>query len=308
MAVAARLRNNIASVIAGKAEVVETVLLALFAEGHLLLEDVPGVGKTQLAKALARSINASVGRIQFTPDLLPSDLTGVSVYRPATGDFEFHPGGVFANVVIGDEINRASPKTQSALLECLEERHVTVDGTTYPMASPFVVIATQNPIEMEGTFPLPEAQRDRFMARISIGYPSIEAESEMLANHHNADPLNALRPVASVTEIRDAIAAVSAVHLSAPVRSYAVALTSQTRTHPEVTLGASPRATLHLARAAKAHAALSGRDFVIPDDIGAVAPIVLPHRLVLAASAVLSGTTSERVIRTLIASTPIPSR
>jgi MoxR-like ATPase len=248
--VAARIRSNIERVIEGKPAVIEASLVVLFAEGHLLVEDVPGVGKTQLSKALARSIDSTVRRIQFTPDLLPSDVTGVSVYNQSTRTFEFHPGGVFANIVVGDEINRASPKTQSALLECMEERQVTVDNVTHQLERPFMVVATQNPIEMEGTYALPEAQRDRFMARVSIGYPSPEAESAMVDHHASVNPLDDLEPVTDTTEVRKLCAIVDHVHVSEDVRSYAVALTTATRRHPRLLLGASPRATLHLVRAA----------------------------------------------------------
>ncbi|MFV2118352.1 AAA family ATPase [Streptomyces sp. Act-28] len=230
----------------------------LLAEGHLLIEDVPGVGKTMLAKALARSVDCSVRRIQFTPDLLPSDITGVSVYDQQRREFEFKPGAIFSQIVIGDEINRASPKTQSALLESLEERQVTVDGQSYELPSPFMVVATQNPVEMEGTYPLPEAQRDRFMARVSIGYPSAEAELRMLDTHGGVSPLDDLQPVAHAHDIVKLIDAVRGVHVADPVRRYAVDLVGATRTHPDLRLGASPRATLHLLRAAKASAGTAG--------------------------------------------------
>src|SRR5215203_4015190 len=257
---ASAIVDNIEQVIEGKTGTVRLALAVLLAEGHLLSEDVPGVGKTKLAKALARSIDCSVRRIQFTPDLLPSDVTGVSVYNQESRDFEFRPGAVFANLVVGDEINRASPKTQSALLECMEERQVTVDGTTYVLESPFMVVATQNPIEMEGTYPLPEAQRDRFMARLSMGYPDAVAEMTMLADHAGQDPLDALRPVSTATEVRALIDVVRLVHVSDPVRQYAVDLVNATRRAPDLRLGASPRATLQLVRSAKAQSALSGRD------------------------------------------------
>jgi MoxR-like ATPase len=274
-----RVGTAIQSVIQGKADVVRLVLTVLLAEGHLLVEDVPGVGKTMLAKALARSVDCSVSRIQFTPDLLPGDITGVSAYVQATREFEFKPGPVFANIVLGDEINRAPAKTQSALLECMEERQVTVDGTTYSLEPPFMVIATQNPIDMEGTYPLPEAQQDRFMARISIGYPTVSAELAMLDMHSASSPLDNLPPAADAAGVRALAHAVRSVHLSEPVLQYAVSLVAATRAHPDLRLGASPRATLHLVRACRAYAALHGRDYVIPDDIQALAQPVLAHRL-----------------------------
>lgn len=251
---AERVRASVEGVIEGKPEVVRLSLTVLLAEGHLLIEDVPGVGKTMLAKTLARSIDCSVRRIQFTPDLLPSDITGVSIYDQQRRDFEFKPGAIFAQIVIGDEINRASPKTQSALLESMEERQVTIDGQTYELPSPFMVVATQNPVEMEGTYPLPEAQRDRFMARVSIGYPSAEAELEMLDVHGGVSPLDDLQPVAHAHDIVKLIDAVRKVHVADSVRRYAVELVGSTRNHPDLRLGASPRATLHLLRAAKASA------------------------------------------------------
>ena len=289
----------IQSVIEGKAEVVRLVLTVLLAEGHVLIEDVPGVGKTMLAKALARSVDCSVSRIQFTPDLLPSDITGVSAYVPQTREFEFKPGPVFSNIVLGDEINRAPSKTQAALLECMEERQVTVDGHTYQLEPPFMVIATQNPLEMEGTYSLPEAQRDRFMARISVGYPTLSAELGMLDIHSASSPLDRLVPVANATELRALTHAVRNVYLSEPVRRYAVNLVAATRTHPGLRLGASPRATLHLARACRAYAALDGRDYVIPDDVQALAKPVLAHRLFPAAQA-------EQVLADLVNSIPLP--
>src|SRR4051812_20888949 len=255
---------NIEQVIEGKSATVRLALAVLLAEGHLLIEDVPGVGKTKLAKAFARSIDCSVRRIQFTPDLLPSDVTGVSVYNQESRDFEFKPGAVFANIVVGDEINRASPKTQSALLECMEEHQVTVDGVTHPLRTPFMVIATQNPIEMEGTYPLPEAQRDRFTARIAMGYPDPGAELAMLDGHAANDPLYDLRPVSDDASVRRLIGAVRAVHVAEPVKRYAINLVTATREASDFRLGASPRATLHLLRTARAMAALDGRDYVLP--------------------------------------------
>jgi MoxR-like ATPase len=272
--------HSIETVIDGKRDAVEMALTVLLAEGHLLIEDVPGVGKTMLARALAKSVDCTVNRIQFTPDLLPSDITGVSIYNQAEQEFEFKPGPIFANIVIGDEINRASPKTQSALLESMEEGQVTVDGETSILASPFTVIATQNPVEMEGTYPLPEAQRDRFMARISMGYPDESAELAMLRRRETTSPLADLRPVVGTVQLIAMIETVRSVYVSHAVEQYAVSITQATRRDRDLRLGASPRATLHLVRAAKARAALDGREFVLPDDIDILAVPVLSHRLI----------------------------
>jgi MoxR-like ATPase len=304
--VSGRIRASIEKVIEGKPEVAKLALVVMLSEGHLLIEDVPGVGKTMLAKALARSIDCSVRRVQFTPDLLPSDVTGVSVFNQDTREFEFRPGGVFANIVVGDEINRASPKTQSALLECMEERQVTVDGTTYQLDTPFMVIATQNPIEMEGTYTLPEAQRDRFMARVSMGYPVEAAEIAMLDSHTRSNPLEDLEPVADAVEIRKLIEIVGQVYVSQAVQRYAVAIATATRRSPELMLGASPRATLHLVRAAKASAALAGRDYVIPDDVQELAVQVLSHRMLTTVEASMSGRTPEAALRQIVAGVPMP--
>jgi MoxR-like ATPase len=304
--VAHRVATAVESVIEGKAEAIRLALTVLLAEGHVLIEDVPGVGKTMLAKALARSTGCSVRRIQFTPDLLPSDITGVSAYNQERREFEFKPGPVFANIVVGDEINRASPKTQSALLECMEERQVTVDGTTYPLTPPFMVIATQNPIEMEGTYPLPEAQRDRFTARIAMGYPSPESELAMLDAHGSSSPLEALEPVAGAEDIRDLIAAVRRVHVADALKQYVISLVTATRSTPELRLGASPRATLHLLRASRARAALDGRDFVIPDDVQALALPVLAHRLLPSAEALLARQLPEQVLAVIVGKVPLP--
>jgi MoxR-like ATPase len=297
---------NIEQVIEGKTATVRLALAVLLAEGHLLIEDVPGVGKTKLAKALARSIDCSVRRIQFTPDLLPSDVTGVSVYNQETREFEFKPGAIFANLVVGDEINRASPKTQSALLECMEEHQVTVDGVTYPMQVPFMVVATQNPIEMEGTYPLPEAQRDRFTARIAMGYPDEAAELAMLDGHQAHDPLDNLGSVTDAVAVRRLIATVRNVHVADAVKKYAVDLVTATREAPELRLGASPRATLQLLRTAKAVAALDGRDYVLPDDLQALAVPVLAHRVIPTADAQLARRTTDAILSELVHRLPVP--
>lgn len=304
--VTGRIRANIETVIEGKPDVVSSTLIVLLAEGHLLIEDVPGVGKTMLSKALARSIDSSVRRIQFTPDLLPSDVTGVSVFNQNTREFEFRPGGVFANIVVGDEINRASPKTQSALLECMEERQVTVDNTTYQLDAPFMVIATQNPIEMEGTYALPEAQRDRFMARVSVGYPVESAEIAMLNSHTGSNPLDDLEPVADAAEIRKLIQIVGQVYVSEAVQRYTVALAAATRRSGELTLGASPRSSLHLVRAAKAMAALLGRDYVLPDDVRTLAQPVLAHRLLPSVEAAMSGRSTAAILDAIVEAVPVP--
>ena len=300
------LRRNIESVIFGKTEVVKLAVTCLLARGHVLLEDVPGIGKTALARAVAKSIACAFRRIQFTPDLLPSDVTGVSVYNQESRTFEFRPGGVFANIVVGDEINRASPKTQSALLECMEERQVTVDNTTYTLEPPFMVIATQNPIEMEGTYALPEAQRDRFMVRLSIGYPVEAAEIAMLDSHTMTNPLDDLEPVTDAGEITKLIGIVSQVHVSPAVQRYTVALAAATRRTTELALGASPRASLHLVRAAKASAAMQGRDYVLPDDVVALAPTVLTHRLLPSVEAAMGGRTTASILESLLGTVPVP--
>jgi MoxR-like ATPase len=303
---AQRIIANIEKVIAGKYEVIRLGVTVLLAEGHLLIEDVPGVGKTTFAKALARSIDCSVRRIQFTPDLLPSDVTGVSIYNAESTDFEFKPGPVFANILLGDEINRASPKTQAALLECMAERQVTVDGVRYELQSPFLVLATQNPVEMEGTYALPEAQRDRFTAKISLGYPDRGAEIAMLSDQTTIDPLAILQSVSDAAQIRALIETVRTVHVVEAVKDYVVTLAEATRNHPEMRLGASPRASLHLLRTAKAAAALAGRDYVLPDDVQRLAVPVLAHRLIPAATATVAGRAPEDLLAEIVAKVPIP--
>jgi MoxR-like ATPase len=303
---AGRIRHNVEQVLAGKTEVVDLALVVLLAEGHLLIEDVPGVGKTMLAKALARSIDCSVRRIQFTPDLLPSDVTGVSIYNQDRREFEFKPGAIFANLVLGDEINRASPKTQSALLEAMEERQVSVDGVTYVLETPFMVIATQNPIEMEGTYPLPEAQRDRFTARASVGYPSPAAELEMLEMHGAVDPIDDLEPVADAIEVRKLVEVVRSVHVSGEVKQYIVDLVGATRASPDLRLGASPRSGVQLVRASRARAALDGRDYVLPDDVQSLAVSVLAHRLLPTAEAQVARRSPEAVVANLVERTSLP--
>jgi MoxR-like ATPase len=282
---ASRLGANIRAAVKARDAVLRDVLVALFAEGHILIEDYPGVGKTALARALARSIDAEYARVQCTADLLPADVVGTNVFNQRENRFEFRPGPVFANVVLVDEVNRASPKTQSGLLECMQERHVTVDKHTHELARPFLVLATQNPIEYEGTYPLPEAQLDRFMVRVSLGYPSSDEETDMLAAHGDRDRVLDLESVTDVAEVLAAQAAAGAVHGSEALRRYIVAVLDATRADPRVELGASPRAGLMLFRAAKALAALEGRDHALPDDVQALAPSVLPHRLLLAPDA-----------------------
>jgi MoxR-like ATPase len=276
-----RLRENIERAVKAPSDVIRDVLVALFSEGHVLIEDYPGVGKTALARALARSLDAEYARIQCTADLLPADVVGTNVYNQRENRFEFRPGPVFANVVLVDEVNRASPKTQSGLLECMQERHVTVDRHTHELARPFIVVATQNPVEYEGTYPLPEAQLDRFMVRVSLGYPSADQESQMLLDHAESDRVLDLEAVADVSGVLAAQAAAGAVHGSHALRRYVVSVLDATRGDPRVELGASPRAGLMLFRAAKALAALEGRDHALPDDVQKMAPAVLTHRLLL---------------------------
>jgi len=299
--------TNVERVIQGKIEVVQLALLCLLAEGHLLVEDVPGVGKTSLAKALAATIKCSFGRVQFTPDLLPSDVVGVNVYNRESSEFEYRPGPIFANIVLGDEINRASPKTQSALLEAMAEKQVTVDGTTYRLDSPFMVIATQNPIEHEGTYPLPESQLDRFLMRISVGYPARDAELEMLDTHGDHDALDDITAVISVSDLHTMIANTKTVHLAPSLKGYLVEVADATRRHPRLTVGMSPRASLNLQRAARTRAAAAGRNYVVPDDIKALAEPVLAHRLIVTPEAQLAGMRSADVIAEVLRTVPVPS-
>ena len=303
-----RIRKAMLSVVEARPETIDLAITALLAEAHLLIEDVPGVGKTTLAKALARSIRCSIHRLQFTPDLLPSDLTGVSVYNQHSGEFEFRPGGIFANIVIADEINRAAPKTQSALLEAMEERQVSVDGATYPLPRPFLVVATQNPIEMEGTYPLPESQRDRFGLRIDLGYPSPSAEVAILDAHAAADPLDALEPVADAQHIVAAIAATTSVWADPAIKSYVVEIVNATRNSPDCRVGASPRASLQLMRLARALAVVQGRDYVIPDDVHLLAGPALGHRILLSTQAQLARRPVADIIAACVASVPLPGR
>src|SRR5438105_3289608 len=302
------IQRNVEQVIQGKSREVRLALAALVAEGHLLIEDVPGVGKTMLAKSIARSIDCSFRRIQFTPDLLPTDVTGVNVFNQERGDFEFRPGAIFANIVLADEINRAGPKTQSALLESMEERQVTVDTVTYQLGTPFMVIATQNPIEHEGTYPLPEAQLDRFMMRLSIGYPSVEAEVSILDTHGIASTLEDIEAVTDAPGVAEMILMAREVHVAQALRRYIVALSDASRKHPDVYLGASPRASIMLLRASRAVAASEGRDYVIPDDVKALIIPVMAHRIIVSADAAMGGRTPPSVLAELLADVPVPVR
>ncbi len=297
---------NVERVIQGKHEVVELMLLCLVSEGHLLLEDVPGVGKTNLAKSLAASVECSFGRVQFTPDLLPSDVVGLSVWNRGDNSFEFRPGPVFNNLVLADEINRASPKTQSALLEAMAERQVTVDGATYPLAPPFMVIATQNPIEHEGTYPLPESQLDRFLMRVSVGYPSPQAEMEILDAHGDRDPFRDIRPVVTRADVERMATATRQVHVAPSLKAYLVDLAQATRRSVHLALGVSPRATLALQRVARARAAAQGRGYVIPDDIKALAEPVHAHRLRVTPEGQLQGMTPADVLGEVLRAVPVP--
>ncbi|MFP5254321.1 MAG: AAA family ATPase [Acidimicrobiia bacterium] len=303
----AAVASNVERVIQGKREVVELVLLCLVSEGHLLIEDVPGVGKTSLAKSLAASIEGSFGRLQFTPDLLPSDVVGLSVWNRVTSELEFRPGPIFHNVVLADEINRASPKTQSALLEAMAEHQVTVDGATYRLDDPFMVIATQNPIEHEGTYPLPESQLDRFLMRVSVGYPAPESELEILEAHGDHDALEDIRSVITADEVAAMAAAVRGIHVAPALKRYLVELANASRRHPHLALGMSPRATLALQRVARARAALHGRAYVVPDDLKALAEPVLAHRLLITPEAQLQGVSAADALTEVLAAVPVPT-
>jgi MoxR-like ATPase len=298
--------GNVEQVIIGKHEAVELTLLALICQGHVLIEDVPGVGKTMLARAMAKSVGCSFKRIQFTPDLLPSDVTGVSVYNQKTQEFQFRAGPVIAQIVLTDEINRATPKTQSALLEAMEERQVTVDGTTYKLPKPFMVMATQNPIEYEGTFPLPEAQLDRFMLRISLGHPSAEDEIRILDSQQFSHPIEKIAQVVGVPELLAAQDEIKNIYVDPSVKEYIVALSNATRSHPDVYLGASPRGSLGLYRTGQALAAVRNRDYVIPDDIKALAQVVLSHRVIVSPSARIRNVDARAVVEEVLQSVPVP--
>lgn len=301
-----KLTGNLEKVIVGKRQAIEMIVIGLLCQGHALIEDVPGVGKTMLARSLARSLDCTFNRIQFTPDMLPSDVTGVSIYNQQRNQFEFRPGPILGQIVLADEINRATPKTQAALLEAMEERQVTVDGVTHPLPKPFMVLATQNPIEYEGTFPLPEAQLDRFLLRLRLGYPSLADEIRVMGDQQIQHPLEALKAVVNVQEIMDAAEAVKHIHISDVIKRYIVDLTTRTRQSADVYLGASPRGSLALARASQARAGLAGRDHVLPDDVQALAGAVLSHRVIVSPAARLRDLSSERIIHEIIHDVPVP--
>jgi len=303
---AARLRENIQKVMVGKAAIIDLALIAILCEGHLLLEDVPGTGKTTLAKTIAASLGCTFRRVQFTPDLLPSDLTGIYYFNQKAQEFEFRPGPVMAQILLADEINRATPRTQSALLEAMQERQVTVDIATHALPRPFLVMATQNPIELEGTFPLPEAQLDRFLMKVALGYPDEAGENEMLLRFERSDPLDTLESVADPRDILNMQEATRTVRVENSIRQYIVNICRATREHGDIMLGASPRATMALYRTCQARAAIDGRDFVIPDDVKAMAPPVLTHRLVVNPQTRLRGRIPEDVVREIVDTVPVP--
>lgn len=301
-----RLISNLESVIVGKHQSIELIVVGLLCQGHVLIEDVPGVGKTMLARSLAKSLNSTFKRIQFTPDMLPSDVTGVSIYNQQSHEFEFRPGPIMGQIVLADEINRATPKTQAALLEAMEEHQVTVDGVTHLLDKPFMVLATQNPIEYEGTFPLPEAQLDRFLLRVRLGYPSLADEIHVLEQQQLQHPIEKLDAVFSSDQVLDAAEAVKSIHVSAPVKRYIVDLVTRTRQSNDVYLGSSPRGSLALFRAGQARAALAGRDFVLPDDVKALAQPVLAHRIIVTPAARLREVSAERIVQEIVTSTNVP--
>ena len=303
---AQKIIENIEKVIVGKSRAVELGVIALMCEGHALIEDVPGVGKTMLARSIARSVGASFKRIQFTPDLLPTDVTGVSIYNQQSGEFEFREGPIIAQMVLADEVNRATPKTQSAMLEAMDERQVTVEGITHSVPSPFMVMATQNPVEYEGTFPLPEAQLDRFLLIISLGYPTIEEELEIIERQQIAHPIESLEPVASAQEVMDLQRAIRTIYVDDLVKQYIVNLTDATRSHADISLGASPRASLAMYRGGQAIALIRGRDFVLPDDVKDLAQPMLSHRMIVSPAARMRGVSSLDVVETILEQTPVP--
>jgi MoxR-like ATPase len=303
---AKKIQTNLEKVIVGKSQTLEVVIIGLLCQGHLLIDDVPGVGKTVLARSLAKSLGCDFSRIQFTPDMLPSDVTGVSIFNQVTRDFEFRPGPVMAQIILADEINRATPKTQSALLEAMEERQITVDGVTHPLPRPFMVLATQNPIEYEGTFPLPEAQLDRFLMKLKIGYPSLADEVQILELQQLRHPIESLEPVVSMEEVLEVQEAIKTVFVAKPVKNYIVELTRSTRDNSDVYLGSSPRGSLGLFRAGQARAAIRGRDYVLPDDIKYLANYVLPHRMVVQPAARLRNLSSELIVGELVTQIAIP--
>jgi MoxR-like ATPase len=302
---AAHITRNVEKVIIGKAQAIELLMVALLCDGHILIEDVPGVGKTMLARALAISLGGQFKRLQCTPDLLPNDVTGVSIFNQQTGQFEFRRGPVFVNILLADEVNRATPRTQSALLEAMQEQQVTVDGVTHALPRPFLVLATQNPIEYEGTFPLPEAQLDRFLMRLSVGYPAFADEKALLTHLQREHPINTLQPVVDGARLPDFQKSVWEVHVDDTLQDYIIRLVSATRSHPDLALGASPRASLALFKAAQALAALRGRDHVLPDDIKYLLPVTLTHRLIVTSESELRGHTAAAILKDLLAATPL---
>ncbi len=304
--VAERITSSVGQVILGKSNEIRLTALGLLCRGHILLEDIPGVGKTMLAKSLARAVGCTFNRIQFTPDMLPSDITGVSIYNPKTREFEFRPGPIMAQIVLADEINRATPKTQSALLEAMEEGQMTVDGVTYRLSNPFLIMATQNPIEYEGTFPLPEAQLDRFLIRVQIGYPQPADELRILASQQYQHPIQSLQQVVSLQELLAAQQQIKDVYVATEVQQYIINLITASRRHPDVYLGSSPRGSLALFRTSQARAAMTGRDFVIPDDVKALAEVTLAHRIIVGPAARIKNITSRSIVRDILGTTPVP--